>query len=170
MLNTPQIGMIRVVANASSNLLYSRFDSLGSATNAYMETRVQVDSAFQLLNPEISFGFDDRTKFIGVGLDSDEAGFLDPLLAFLPGASVTVPTTTFHVYQVRKYAADSVVLYIDGARRLAIAYGVLPPPLSGSASFGVYFGPLGTGPSRVSVGGNSSSWDYFHYEIGATQP
>jgi hypothetical protein len=122
-----------------------------------------------LLNPEVSFGLDDRTKFIAVGLSGSQVGFMTgagSLIHQTPSAPLS--TTVFHTYQLRKFASDSVVLYVDGARLLHRVYSTFPAPLPGS-SHGVYFGPLGTG-SGASVLGNQSAWDYVIYEIGATQP
>jgi hypothetical protein len=122
------------------------------------------------VGPEISFGLDDQIKFIAAGVSGTQAGFMTGTgsFTFLPGA-VLVTTTTFHTYQMRKFGADSVVLWVDGVRRLSRTYSTFPARLAGS-SHGFYFGPLGTGAGAVSAVGNSSTWDWVIYEIGVTQP
>lgn len=169
-LNTPSVGMIRILASSGQRLTYFRIDSLGSTSDAYMEARFQVDFNFLLTNPEVSFGFDDRAKFIAAGASSARAGFLtgSGSLAFQTNKSVVLTTSSFHTYQLRKYGADSVVLFIDGARRIHQLYSAFPDTLPGSAH-GVYFGPLGTG-TGLSEFGNQSNWDYVIFEIGAPQP
>ena len=168
--NQPQSGMIRVIASQGASLIYLRTDSVTSTMDAYVEARIQVQSVQPLTAPEISFGLDDRTKFIGVGLSSTQAGFLSGALTLISGGSAVINTTQFHTYQLRKYAADSVALYIDGVRRAGLTYAALPAPIASSNSFGFYFGPLGSGPSANSFQGNTSNWDYVIYEMGATQP
>jgi hypothetical protein len=82
---------------------------------------------------------------------------------------VTETTTSFHTYEIRKFAADSVQLWVDGVRRVTRAYSTFSAHLT-VTPHGFYFGPAGTGANPTSVLGNSSSWDYVIYEIGVTQP
>lgn len=86
----------------------------------------------------------------------------------MPGA-VTETTTSFHTYQIRKFGADSVQLWIANVRRVSRAYSTSSAHLA-VTPHGFYFGPAGTGLNPTSVLGNSSSWDRVIYEIGATQP
>jgi hypothetical protein len=133
-----------------------------------METRLKVSPA-TMAGPEVSFGLDDQVKWIAVGLSGTQIGFLSTVTFTFLGTPVNVTTTAFHVYELRKFAADSVQLRMDGARIASRAYSAFPTRISGSAH-GFYFGPLGTGTSALSVAGNSSSWDYVIFEIGAIQP
>jgi hypothetical protein len=134
------VGMITINTPIGGRLTYFRIDSLASTTSAYMQARFRVNNALVPLDPEVSSGIDDQVKFISVGISNAQAGFLtgSGSLNFQSGA-VSLSTTTFHDYQIRKYAADSVVLYIDGVRRIHKTYGVLPARLPGSAH-GFYFG------------------------------
>ena len=168
--NQPAVGQIRMIVSSGQRLTYFRIDSLGPSSNAYIEARFQVDFSFLLTNPEVSFGIDDRNKFIAAGASSSTVGFLtgSGSLTFQSGASTAVTTSNFNTYQIRKYATDSVVLYINGARRIHRLYSAFPDTLPGS-SHGFYFGPLGTG-SGTSQFGKSSNWDYVIFEIGASQP
>ena len=72
----------------------------------------------------------------------------------------------FRIYQLRKYGADSAVIYVDGVRRTSAVYSTLP------ASKNVV-----TGPSYVEfgmIGGTvrttTSTWDYVVYQIGQATP
>jgi hypothetical protein len=118
--------------------------------------------------PELSFGIDDQVKFIAVGVSATQAGFINSSFSFLAG-SVPVTAGPFHTYQLRKFSADSVQLWIDGIHRASQAYSTLSAHLP-VTPHGFYFGPAGTGANPVSPAGNSSSWDYMIYEIGATEP
>lgn len=166
--NTPSASMITLTTPAGGDLIYLRTDSLDTNSDAYIEATFAVNTA-TLTDPEISFGIDDGTKFIAVGASGSQAGFMtgEGSLTFQSGA-VALTTTSFHTYQLRKYAADSAVLYIDGARQIHTLYSALPARLTGSAH-GFYFGPLGTGLGS-SVSGNSSTWDRVIYEMGVPQP
>lgn len=162
-------GEITVTTFTGGSLIYLRTDSITSSMDAYMEARVRISPAPSLpIGPEISFGLDDRTRFIAVGLSGSAVGFLSGTLTF--AQSTGAPTTVYHAYQLRKYAADSVVLYVDGVRTMARAYNQFPTPLPQATNFGFYFGPLGTAPNMNSVQGNISVWDYVIYEIGVPQP
>jgi hypothetical protein len=166
-LNSPSTGILTIGVGAGGRVAFYRSDSLNTTTNAYVETRVRTNTPTMVL-PEVSFGIDDQVKFIAVGLSATQAGFLTSSFTFLAG-SVPVVTSAFHTYQLRKFGADSVQLWIDGVRQASRAYSTLSAHLP-VTPHGFYFGPAGTGANPISVLGNSSSWDYMLYEIGATQP
>jgi hypothetical protein len=168
-INNPSVSFIRMTVSGGGSLVYTRADSLGANSNAYIEARYALENSVGLTAPEVSFGLDDRTKFIAMGLSGTQAGFLTGQGSLTFAASVPVTAMSLHIYQLRKFGADSVVLFIDGARALGQAYSAFPAPLTSSPTHGFYFGPLGTG-SGTSGGGNFSIWDYVIYEIGATQP
>jgi hypothetical protein len=166
-LNSPSDGILTITVPALGRVAFYQSDSLNTGTNAYIEARFRTNT-LAMVNPEISFGIDDQVKFIAVGISSSQAGFLNSSFAFLPGA-VSVTGTTFHTYQIRKFAADSAQLWIDGVRQATRAYSTFSAHLP-VTNHGFYFGPAGTGANPTSMLGNSSSWDYVIYEIGATQP
>jgi hypothetical protein len=120
-------------------------------------------------SPEIAFTIDDDNRMIAVGLSGTRVGFLNSSNGFsLPSFAAT--TTTFHTYQIRKFAADSVQLWMDGARLDSRTYGSLPVSFSNTYSL-VLFGGVGVGPPAFSSpAGNSSAWDYVIFEKGVTQP
>jgi hypothetical protein len=156
--------------SSGQNLVYTRADSIGTAQDAYIEARLTVPLFFAPVNPEISFGLDDRVKFIAVGLNNSQAGFLTGQGSLAFAASTAVTTSSPQTYQMRKFGSDSVVLFVNGTRVLAQAYSAFPSPLLAAPTHGFYFGPLGTGPNHLSASGNASEWDYVIYEIGVTQP
>jgi hypothetical protein len=166
-LNSPSAGIMTITVPALGRLAFYQSDSLNTTTNAYVEARFRTNTA-TMVSPEISFGIDDQVKFIAAGISSSQAGFLNGSFAFLPGA-VSVTGTAFHTYQIRKFAADSVQLWIDGVRQVSRVYSTFSAHLP-VTDHGFYFGPAGTGANPTSLLGNSSSWDYVIYEIGATQP
>jgi hypothetical protein len=168
-LNSPSSEILTIAAPALGRVAFYASDSLATATNAYIESRFRTNTP-TMLAPEVSFGIDDNVKFIAVGISGSQAGFLSSTFAFLAGA-VSETTTSLHTYQLRKFAADSAQLWIDGVRRISRVYSTFSAHLT-VTPHGFYFGPAGTGSSTnpTSLLGNSSSWDYVIYEIGATQP
>ncbi|MBC7790864.1 MAG: hypothetical protein H7Z74_13025 [Anaerolineae bacterium] len=165
-LNTPSAGILTITVPASARLNYYRNDSLRNTTNAYIESRFRTNTA--TTGPEMSFGIDDDVKFIAVGLSGTQVGFISGSFAFI-GTPVTASTTTFHTYQIRKFAADSAQLWMDGARIASRTNSAFSASIVG-ISYGFYFGIAGVGISPLSVSGSSSSWDYVIYEIGVVQP
>jgi hypothetical protein len=131
-----------------------------------MEARVRLNTA--PAKPEISFGFYDGTRFIGVGLNGTRVGFVDPGFNGT-GLSVASPTTTFQTYRLRKFAADSVQLLVNNIRVLSRPYSAFT--IVYPITYSVFeFGNPGPANQQRSQAGNSSTWDYVVYEIGATQP
>jgi hypothetical protein len=165
--NSPSAGILTIEVDAGARLAFYQSDSLNTTTNAYIDAIFRTNT-LTMLSPEVSFGIDDQVKFIAVGISSTQAGFLTGSFTFLSGA-VTETTTSFQPYQIRKFGADSVQLWINNVRRVSRLYSTLPAHLP-VTPHGFYFGPAGTGANPTSLLGNSSSWDRVIYEIGATQP
>jgi hypothetical protein len=165
--NSPGPGILTIAVPAGGRVAFYQSDSLNTTTNAYVETRFRTNTP-TMTAPELSFGIDDQVKFIAVGVSATQAGFINSSFSFLAG-SVPVTAGPFHTYQLRKFSADSVQLWIDGIHRASQAYSTLSAHLP-VTPHGFYFGPAGTGANPVSPAGNSSSWDYMIYEIGATEP
>ena len=151
--------IITVPSNGYHHFL--RRDSLGSATNAYMEARLIVNQANP--KPDVGFVLDDNVRLIAVGLTGTRVGFVDNAQNFL-GTAITATTTSFQTYRLVKFGADSVQLLLNGSRVASRAYsGFSPSDLRPYSYF--QFGTPGQAP-----GPNSSSWDYVAYEIGVTAP
>lgn len=166
LLNTPSAGILTMTVPAGSRAAFYQADSLSSTTSAYIEARFNTNIATP--GPEISFGIDDDVRFIGVGLSGTQVGFLTGTFGFL-GTPILATTTLLHTYQIRKFGADSVQLWMDGARIDSRPYTVFSTSIAGLPHI-FFFGGAGIGFPPVSTAGNSSSWDYVIYEIGATQP
>lgn len=166
LLNTPSAGILTITVPAAARAAFYQGDSLGTTTNAYIEARFATNIA--TVGPEISFGIDDEVRFIGVGVTSTQVGFLTGTFGFL-GTPVLATATLFHTYQIRKFGADSVQLWMDGTRIDSRPYTAFSTSLAGLPHL-FYFGGPGVGFPPLSAAGNSSSWDYVIYEIGATQP
>jgi hypothetical protein len=165
-LNTPSAGIITLTTPAGNSQYFTRLDSISSTSNAYIEARFRTNSA--TAGPEVTMAIDDDTKFIGVGLSGTRVGFLNSTGGFsLPSFIVT--TTTFHTYQIRKFAGDSAQLFMDGARVDSRVYSTFPNSITTLPAF-FSFGGAGTGLPPISPGGNSSAWDYVIFEKGVTQP
>lgn len=121
-LNSPSAGILTVTVGAGARVAFYQSDSLDTTTNAYVEARFRTNT-LTMVAPEVSFGIDDQVKFIAVGVSGTQAGFLNSSFTFL--GSVPVAATTFHTYQLRKFGADSVQLWIDGVRQVSRAYSTL---------------------------------------------
>ena len=159
-------GHVVLTAPSNGSQTFERRDSVGPTTDVYMEARLRLNTAPS--KAEVSFGFYDGTRYIAVGLSGTRVGFVDNGFTS-PGVSVVSPTMSFQTYRLRKFGADSVQLLVNGTRVLSrpysafgITYGTLP-------SF-FEFGNPGTNNQQRSQAGNSSTWDYLVYEMGATQP
>ena len=159
-------GSLTLTSATNGSQSFERRDSLGPSSDAYMEARVRLNSAPS--KPEISFGFYDGTRFIGVGLNGTRVGFVDPGFNG-SGISVVSATTTFQTYRIRKFASDSVQLLVNGNRVLSRPYSSFTITYPVTWSF-FEFGNPGPANQQRSQAGNSSTWDYVVYEIGVTQP
>jgi hypothetical protein len=168
-LNSPSAGIVTIGVPAAARLAFLQNDSLGSTMDAYIEARFRTNTV--TIAPEVSFGMDDDTRFIGVGLTTTQVGFLAGNFLF-SAPSVSTTGTTFHTYRIRKFGSDSVQLLRDGTRIASRLYSALPISLSGlpTLTYFFYFGGPGRNFPPTSATGNSSSWDYVIYEIGVTEP
>lgn len=155
-------GVMNITTLAGGEMEFYRLDSLAPSVNAYAEARVRFNSADSRARAVIHF--QDGAKFLALGISSGTIGFLAAATGFPYLASWSVTTNTFRTYQLRKYAADSVVAYVDLQRVGSFPYASLTIPL----------GPiLGTrfqfGSPDVGVVSNAD-WDYVIFEIGAAHP
>ncbi len=166
------------VTNAKDYYLFRR-DSLAPATPAYIEARVAKLASNQgTARPETVFGFLDGTRMAAIGITNADVGFVQyaflgggfhiPQAQFISGVSqFAVSASTAHTYLLRKFGTDSVVLLVDGTRRLKAKYSQLPK--------GAQIATFTTGPAEFfgdgSVSGNANSaWSFVTYGIGASQP
>lgn len=155
-------GILRMSAGPREIVRFFRRDSVPFAGSAYVEARMALSSQ-QVNRAEARVLLDDGARFIAVGIARDKVWFTDSSNTFLPGAAFTALTTANqNTYQVRKYAADSVVLVVNGARVGALPYGQLPQQSGGL--------PLVMLGNRGIVGSSVGDWDYVIYGIGRATP
>lgn len=143
-----------------SGMFYRR-DPIAAAQNAYVDAVARLSGGTS--QPEIGIVMSDRVKLIGLGVANGVVGLISNVGTFLAGTTAPLGSGT-HQLQLRKYAADSAVYFVDGVRRGQATYATLSgdmfsPPLSG-----VSFGALPTSD------GSNSTWESVIYEIGASSP
>jgi hypothetical protein len=143
-----------------SGLFYRR-DPIAPAQNAYVHAVMRFSGGGSA--PEVGLLLSDRVKLMGLGVANGFVGLMSNAGTFLTGTTASLGNGT-HELQLRKYAADSVVYFVDGVRRGAASYASLPadaltPPLS-SVSFG----------GLPSSDGSNSTWESVIYEIGVPAP
>jgi hypothetical protein len=144
------------------DLYFQRRDSLGTTTNAFAEARLRLNSGNA--DPHTSFGFDDDNRQIEAGISNGQVGFIDAGYGFID--KISISTNVYRTYEIRKFAADSVQLWVDGTRRLTTPYGSFKPN-DGATALPSYFRFGSHGKDDV---GNSSSWDHVVYRIGSATP
>ena len=158
-------GMVTISVNNNATRRYFRRDSVASAGNAYIETRMQLNSS-NAGRPEGRIVIDDGVRHMALGVARASVWFSDANNTFLPGTPLSVPTaaTAQNVYQLRKYGADSIVFYVNGTRGGAFSYAALPVTAYAGTAPLLIFG------NRSLQGPSGSSWDYVYYEIGTPFP
>jgi hypothetical protein len=160
------------VQRSKDSILFVRKDSIGSTTNGYVEARFRLDNGGNDPSPQAGIAIDDNNRRIAL-LVSDSAfsgpaqvGFANATGGFLAGAVTMVRVDTMHTYTARKFGADSVVAYVDGVRRLKVAYSALPPSQYTAGQPSLFeFGIVATSSRRT-----ATTWDYATYQIGKATP
>jgi hypothetical protein len=109
-------------------------------------------------------GFDDGVKVISLGVFSTGVAFVDANGVRI-GTQTNLTTTSYHAYQLRKYRADSAVIYVDNVRAQALAYASFSNNPYGATAPLVLFGEAEPGATSV-----SSSFDHVVYELGVAFP
>ncbi len=143
-------------------VFFYRRDSVLTNTNAWMEAGVTVSSGPN--TPQVGFGFTDKVKAVAIAMGSGRVGFVDYNSGAYIGTPVNVPAGT-HVYQLRKYAADSAVFLVDGLHGGAIAYSSLGADPTPVTSPQIVFGG-----GTFSFNNTNTNWQFVRYEIGSPTP
>ncbi|MGH7626006.1 MAG: hypothetical protein ACREOJ_11915, partial [Gemmatimonadaceae bacterium] len=124
-------GALTLSGSGGQNIYFYRADSLAAATPAVIEANMQVNKNGKSQSlPEVVFGLaDGARKLAMVGLSQNTVGFVRFAPSFLPtwgfiSTSLSAPagSNSPHTYQLQKFGADSVVLYVDGVHTLATTY------------------------------------------------
>jgi hypothetical protein len=167
-LGSPAAGLITMTTVRKETAAYARYDSLASATSAYMEVRMRRNDA-STKPEEVVFGMADDARFIAIGVTGSRVGFLTSTYQF-SGTTYAVTASSFHAYQIRKFGADSVQLLVDGARIGSRVYSTLQSTAPGAGSAFFFGGPGAVFVGPKNVADQSSTWDYVTYEIGVSTP
>jgi hypothetical protein len=156
-------GSLSLTGNADGQLMFYRRDPIGPTQNAYIDARATLVSGANS-HPQIALLLSDHVKLIALGVSGNRVGMMRSDGHF-DGGTTSSLSSGAHQFQLRKYAADSVVWFVDGVRRGRATYSSLSNDTFTSSS-GAYaaFGALPTST------GNSSTWDDVIYEIGAALP
>jgi hypothetical protein len=165
---TPSAGLMTMSTDRKTTQAFARYDSLASATSAYMEARL-LRSDNSNKPEEVVIGMADDTKWIAIGLTSTRVGFLNANYQYA-GSAFAVAASSFRTYQIRKFGADSVQLLIDGTRVTTRAYSTFPDVPAGSSSAFFFGGPGAVMPASKNVADQVTIWDYVTYEIGVATP
>ena len=158
--NASVSGGILALRGSFSGLYYRR-DPVAPAQDAYVQAVLRLNGGGS--QPEIGVLLSDRVKLIAVGVSNGTIGLISNAGTFLSGTTASLGNGS-HVVQLRKYAADSAVYFVDGVRRGAASYGSLSSDTFTPALSSVSFGALPTSD------GNNSTWDSVIYEIGVAFP
>ncbi|MGQ0712666.1 MAG: hypothetical protein ACT4PJ_02920 [Gemmatimonadaceae bacterium] len=155
-------GVMSLRGNANGLAFYYRRDPIAPASNAYIHAVAELTSGSN--RPEIALMLSDHVKLIALGVSNRTAGLVTTSGLFISGTTATIGNGP-HEFQLRKYAADSVVYLVDGVRRGGATYASLSDDtIMSDAGAHTAFGALPT------AGGSNSRWDEVVYEIGATSP
>lgn len=159
-------GVLTLDVNSGLTRSYSRQDSLRTGDNGFMSANMRMTVNSPAGTPSAGFILNDNVRSIGLGLSGSEVGFTNgSFTSFLPGTTRSLPTTsTFFDYQIRKFAADSVQLWVGGARQLSLAYSSFDLDLDvASPAFQAFLVRAGGTPSGV-------QFDNVIYRLGQSTP
>ena len=156
-------GSLTVIGNPGGLHMYLRRDPILPAQSAYVQATARLNSG-AAARPEISLLLTDHVKLIAVGIANGTIGLMTNAGLFQAGTTLSLSSGA-HQIQLRKYAGDSVVFFVDGTRRGRATYASLSADnVTGPSGAYVAFGALPT------TGGNNSTWDDVIYEIGVALP
>lgn len=153
-------------------LVYVRHDSIGTATSAMMEGRYRIDDGGNSALAQGAIAIDDNARYAGLFVSDSGAagrarvGFVDATGNTFVASDTVAGVRNFRIYQLRKYGADSAVIYVDGARRVKANYTQLP--LTRNALGGTSYVEFGFTNGNVRT--TQTTWDYVFYQIGKATP
>jgi hypothetical protein len=154
---------------------YIRRDSIRAADVGFMQVTMNQTTTSQKTGTFIIgyFGLDDDTRWLGVGLNKTQVGFITSAFAFIGTPVTTTPAIT-HTYKLVKNGTGNVELFIDGNSTAAqsTAYTNFSPSVAISNNFSFFFFGHRTGTNGLGTDAHGSSWttlwDQVVYKIGAT--
>lgn len=155
---------------------YIRRDSIMAADVGFMQVTMNQTSSSTKAGTFVVgyFGLDDYTRWLGVGLNKTQVGFITSAFVFI-GTPVTTTPATVHTYKIVKNGTGNVQLFIDGsatpAQTLAYTSFSASVALAPTNYSFFFFGHRnGTNGQGNDAPGNSwtTFWDQVVYKIGAT--
>jgi hypothetical protein len=156
-------GVLSIRGNSGGLYMFYRRDPIAPAQNAYMSAAVTTASG-GATRPEVALLLSDHVRLIALGISATRVGVMTNTGQFQSG-TISALTSGTHTFQLRKYAADSIVWFVDGTRRGRATYSSLSPDtFTSTPGAHAAFGAVPT------PGGNTSTWDDVIYEIGAASP
>jgi hypothetical protein len=165
-------GLMLTLKKTRDSLVYVRRDSLRSTSDGMIEARLRLDDGGNSASPQPGIAFDDNTRYVGLFVSDSSSsgrarvGFVNATGDGFVASDTVGGVGAFRVYQLRKFGADSAVIYVDGTRRVKAGYASLPvtkaaAPLPSYAEFGFTAGTVRT---------TTSTWSYVVYKIGEATP
>jgi len=151
------------LSTRNGQLGYYRRDSIGTTEDAYIEVRTRWNAA-GTGNDQVQIGLDDGSRLIALGIFGTRVAFVNAAGAAI-GTATSLTTTTSHSYQLRKYAADSAVFYVDGIRSEKLAYNSFSADPYAGTSPVAFFGEQSFSPTTI-----TAAIDYVTYQLGAAAP
>ena len=155
---------------ATDSLLYFRSDSLGQSDSAYIDASIAT-SNLKPGNPSVYIGMQDPVKLISFGISSNTVGFVTGANTFIAGGSGASASLSGE-FRVSKFGQDSVVGYVNGAKKAKVLYSALPDVSASTPPKYFWFGnrvtfAAGAGNNPINI---ASNWSSVVYTIGATAP
>jgi hypothetical protein len=156
------------ITQGNSDLRFARYDSVLTSTNAFMQATLRFASGHASGTVGTAgFMIDDATRTMYVAMSTTTVGFTGLNLSTFVGPTFSLDATQLHTYVMRKYAADSVVLLVDGVRQLEALYTTFPTTATTLIPIpGFYFGSSARTISAVNV----TNWGHVIYQIGKATP
>jgi hypothetical protein len=116
--------------NSSDDMFFFRSDNLGRNENAYIESRLSLPTASGS-RPVMILALADSVKFVGLGIGSGKIGMatFNPFSLtweWAAGATISMSTTSSHVYRLGKFGANSATVYVDGVEKFSVSNALLP--------------------------------------------
>jgi hypothetical protein len=153
----------------TDSLLYFRSDSLGQTDSAYIDAFIAL-SNLRPGNPSVYMAMQDPVKLISFGIASDKVGFTTGVNTFLASSITSTSSVASGEFRVAKFGTDSVLGYVNGARKAKVLYSALPNVSASTPPRYFWFGNRVTFTSGANPTNVTSNWSSVVYGIGATSP
>jgi len=156
----------------TDTLVYVRHDSVSTTTSALVEGRFRLDDGGNSALAQAALAIDDNVRYAGLFVSDSSAsgraraGIVDATGNTFVASDTVAGVRNFRTYQLRKYGADSAVVFVDNVRRVKVAYNLLP--LTKNTLGGTSYIEFGFTSANVRT--TQMTWDYLLYKIGNATP